>query len=1592
MITNICSVENLDNKSDDIFLFSHNEKIMLQVEINKKIQLMEVDTGASRSVISSNILSLLIPNFEKSLKKYDHNVSLKGVSGNFLKINGLYKIAMNISGLGKISHKFFVIENPNVTLIGRDFLYSTGLSIINEEGKYQLRFSKKVNSLERGTIRNKCEIRIPANSGIKHNMEIKNYDIGDYCISLLDRPKGVCMPDAISSIKSNFEDQGNSINKSIQILLINVTNKEIKVQQNKVKILLKKLDEDILLPENVDINIIENELKLNYCPVPVPPEFDIYFTDLKNHDFHSEYELSKICIQCITESDLKNVELNHINHIGPECLNNLETDFMSFSPESNNLDSERFENHELSPPIPEPLNMEQATQKINDICSKYSEDVVQHLRPALEKNLELLSQNSWNVSTTRETLHFDLKKDIPRNTRVYPIKSEYQANFFATLQYLLYYKIIARSDPGNNWGSPVFCIARKTTDPLKQKAVRLLVDLRIPNSCLSSNVSASMVSCIDILKEITQDVKYMTVLDLRNAFYSIPYSKEVLDSGYSRFVCEFGSFYFLKAAQGSSILPSFMTGYLIKKLYLDSENYPSFLSNVKAFFDDILISCKIGTTLQDHFCKVKNILDRITQAGFSLSLEKSSFAIDMEKQSIEVLGFNISQNKIAASSKRKDEIKKLLVKPKSIKNIQQLMGILNYIRPVLNNKEHALLAELPEYIKKSNQAKSKTVIWDERGDEILHELQTSIDNNPLTLLIPPRNSLIVLYTDASNFTLGSVLFYVPLNEIHSSSEVESLKCEIGATFQTHITCMNIPVCAISDVVSDIFEFVGKIYYCYVPSVNPSIEHIINLITRELIINTPLINYRFGEESFRKIVNEIQNRDSSNEYSYHLILFSLSKILGRAIMIMFDKGQKRPFFQIGENEGLSQIIIGIAPNEFQMFALTEKFKEFSPFDRTNIDLVSPQFIFNSFKKAYKKSKFSFGGVFSKKISESFSRSPIHTKELAALSQSLSFFSEYIKTNCCVAIVDNSTILHNLKNFKSRENSKLFRIGLSLTAEYPRLQLCLCGTSQMKADLLTRFQSNHFTSDQIDDNLIGIDTYMTMIDKTVRKYNENVNCLGQILEIENVEENIFLASSLSLDYGIGNLVSIERLVSENIKFHFDKLSDSNYENIRGVIYKDKKIVIPPTLYLAYIIKKHILRHSGINRLYNEMINDYTIEHKGQLKKEIIQLLHSCMICACSKATYDKKYLFHSRYGNEINFSWSSDIIEFKKLRYRGRYRIDGLLICIDNVSKYVSISYLESLTTTCIINALLSLFGQMKIPKILLTDNASYWMSANFKNFLNTFGIKQVNSAPIHSKSRAIVERSIGEFRSFSRAFMMQNPDIRPELSYLFCARIHNKTKLTNLPVSPHFLTHYHDTTYVMSQDFSKSIIDEFEDRLVLGNDENENKKRLDAMKLYKDAMEKRELLHEKRMKMLNKNKRPPNLNEGDVVVIKKFNRNQKHLPIFLYDPNVILEVKKKLVVCESLITGVIRNRAVSHVKKISKIKDFNFPKDLLLKHKIYSDELLEMLRKNIELESKENENRQNRAVTRGQVKSDPKSDPNSSSEEDEVSKEVDFQLV
>ena len=77
----------------------------------------------------------------------------------------------------------------------------------------------------------------------------------------------------------------------------------------------------------------------------------------------------------------------------------------------------------------------------------------------------------------------------------------------------------------------------------------------------------------------------------------------------------------------------------------------------------------------------------------------------------------------------------------------------------------------------------------------------------------------------------------------------------------------------------------------------------------------------------------------------------------------------------------------------------------------------------------------------------------------------------------------------------------------------------------------------------------------------------------------------------------------------------------------------------------------------------------------------------------------------------------------------------------------IDLVKTATTSTTITALRSIFATHGIPELLVSDNGSVFMSAEFKNFTQQNGIRHTTSAPYHPATNGLVERAVQTFKSF-----------------------------------------------------------------------------------------------------------------------------------------------------------------------------------------------------------------------------------------------------
>ena len=89
------------------------------------------------------------------------------------------------------------------------------------------------------------------------------------------------------------------------------------------------------------------------------------------------------------------------------------------------------------------------------------------------------------------------------------------------------------------------------------------------------------------------------------------------------------------------------------------------------------------------------------------------------------------------------------------------------------------------------------------------------------------------------------------------------------------------------------------------------------------------------------------------------------------------------------------------------------------------------------------------------------------------------------------------------------------------------------------------------------------------------------------------------------------------------------------------------------------------------------------------------------------------------------------------------IDGhmLLIVVDANSKWIETYMTRSITSLTIANKLRECFAQHGMPDIVVSDNATYFVSEEFSTFLSRYGSQHVQVAPHHPSSNGLAKRAL-----------------------------------------------------------------------------------------------------------------------------------------------------------------------------------------------------------------------------------------------------------
>lgn len=317
--------------------------------------------------------------------------------------------------------------------------------------------------------------------------------------------------------------------------------------------------------------------------------------------------------------------------------------------------------------------------------------------------------------------------------KVYPIPRKYKNEVNAEIQKMLDYNIIERAD--SNFLNPLVVVKKTTGD------IRLCLDMRNLNNLVKKEFDCAPTSEQLFIK--CEGAKYMTKLDLTSSFWQIPIRRQ--DRKYTAFLYENKCYQHKVVPFGLATSLSAIVKCLEQALGPEVDPY------TMIFVDDILV---VSKSHEEHIQHLSKIFQKFRESNITLNESKCEFI----KQNVRFLGHLISGEGIQTDPEKIKSITEFPT-PRNHRNLRGFLGLTGYYRRF--SKHYAeTIVPLLGLLKKNTKWK-----WEELHEQAFINVK-ELFKTSLHLYHPVPGRKYVLYTDASDYAIGGVLYQInPKNEL-----------------------------------------------------------------------------------------------------------------------------------------------------------------------------------------------------------------------------------------------------------------------------------------------------------------------------------------------------------------------------------------------------------------------------------------------------------------------------------------------------------------------------------------------------------------------------------------------------------------------------------------------------------------------------------------------------------------------------------------------------------------------------------------------------------------------------------------------------------
>lgn len=151
---------------------------------------------------------------------------------------------------------------------------------------------------------------------------------------------------------------------------------------------------------------------------------------------------------------------------------------------------------------------------------------------------------------------------------------------------------------------------------------------------------------------------------------------------------------------------------------------------------------------------------------------------------------------------------------------------------------------------------------------------------------------------------------------------------------------------------------------------------------------------------------------------------------------------------------------------------------------------------------------------------------------------------------------------------------------------------------------------------------------------------------------------------------------------------------------------------------------------------------------MSKDIEIFINNCQICDTCEVNNSKETLLSHEVPNKVWYKVGIDLFVFKGIDY---------LVLIDYFSKFVELKKLNSTKSSDIILILKDIFSRQGIPEVVFSDNASYFVSEEFKKFAKCYNFDHKTSSPRYAQSNGLIERTVQTVKNILKTCCMDGKD-------------------------------------------------------------------------------------------------------------------------------------------------------------------------------------------------------------------------------------------